>query len=287
MNKLLIDTLASDTIQELEKWWKDYRAFFEKQKITINTKQNQESFLLQRDNADDQRLKASGCDRESIPFLEVTPLYRKAEGGLLFVNCNPSGTDYSFYRNNNADPPKEIFYYDRGVGSESDGENDYFKAVREFSEKVCEKGFGNYAMIDAFPLVMQNQAVLKKAYIDAVVLGRDNPKRAEAFKALIKLFIQTIESINPKVIIITNAFVKGLFRNNPDEKNGNKLNIRLSEDIVTVDPMDKDFVCYKIKTSHNFESTVFCGGMIAGGHQMDTDSRERLIRDIKRFIGSH
>lgn len=33
-----------------------------------------------------------------------------------------------------------------------------------------------------------------------------------------------------------------------------------------------------------FATTVFCGGMIAGGHQMDTESKKRLIRDVALFM---
>lgn len=125
----------------------------------------------------------------------------------------------------------------------------------------------NYAMIDVFPIVMQNQAVLKKAF------KKENGKLRDAFNKLIDLFLDSIEQIKPKVVIVTNAFVKDLFINGFGER-------------VCVVP-DEEKVCYNIKIQGNgFATTVFCGGMIAGGHQMDTEGKKRLIRDVAYFMES-
>ena len=130
-------------------------------------------------------------------------------------------------------------------------------------------------MIDVFPIVIQNQAALKQAYIKA------KDKRKEAFDILIKRFIVSIECIQPKVIIVTNAFVKDLIRFIPDENNKNKIDIRIKS--ITVTP-DSEKVCYYLTTPSGFNTTVFCGGMIAGGHQMDTESKQRLVRDVRNYL---
>lgn len=275
MNKPDSSSLALNTLNELQRWWNNYKEVFVKGGIATKIIFNKEEVpLLQRFYVHEPQLKdGSSFNKESIPFLEITSLYRVAKNGLLFVNCNPSGTDYSFYGKKNP-YSSEVFYY-------YNDKNDYFKAVKLFSERVYEEGFTNYAMIDVFPLVMQNQAVLKKAYITAIT-GSDGGLK-DAFKSLINIFIGIIEQIQPKVIIVTNAFVKELFRNNPEENKRKKQDIRMEG--ITVSSMDENYVCYHVTTRNGFQTTVFCGGMIAGGHQMDTESKERLIREVRRFLG--
>lgn len=248
---------AYDRLNQYKEWWKQYRDSFIGKVININ----KEDFpLLQREYAKNDQLSKYSCARNSIPYMEITPLYREANDGLLFVNCNPSGTDYSYYRDNNSKPPTDFFYYDKS-------ENTYFNATEEFAKTVGGKSFENYAMIDVFPIVMQNQAVLKKAF------DKSDGKSRDAFNELIVYFLDSIERIKPKVIIVTNAFVKDLFTD-----------IFLESGLLDVIP-DDEKVCYNIKIKKSgFATTVFCGGMIAGGHQMDTESKKRLIRDVALFM---
>lgn len=245
---------ANNKLKQYKDWWEQYHDSFLNGGIEVN---KQYFPLLQRDYAEDSQLSKCSCGRNSIPYMEITPLYREANDGLLFVNCNPSGTDYSYYKEKNNEPPTDFFYYDKL-------DNTYFNATEEFAKAVGMSE--NYAMIDVFPIVMQNQAVLKKAFKE------ENEKRRDAFNKLIDLFLDSIEQIKPKVVIVTNAFVKDLFINGFDER-------------VCVVP-DEEKVCYNIKIQERFATTVFCGGMIAGGHQMDTESKKRLIRDVAYFMES-
>ena len=90
---------------------------------------------------------------------------------------------------------------------------------------------------------------------------------------MIEFFLNSIEQIKPKVVIVTNAFVKDLFT------------VVFSESgLLEVNP-DDEKVYYNIKIKKSdFPTTVFCGEMIAGGHQMDTESKKRLVRDVKYFM---
>ena len=264
MKQPMPNTFAQKRIIVLRDWWNKYGNEFVGQNVTMSIKHNLTLPLLQREYANSGQL--AGCPRTSIPFLEITPLYRVAQNGLLFVNCNPSGTDYTHYKSTNNNPPADCFLYDKQG-------NSYFNAVEEFAENLLGKGYNNYAMIDAFPIVMQNQAVIKKVFSDAYSLKNN---RFNAFEELISMFVETVEQIQPKIIIVTNAFVKDLFT----DKN-NRLRLK------NVPKMEKDNVCYRIETSNGLKSTVFCGGMIAGGHQMDTESKERMIRDIKDYLNKH
>ncbi len=249
----LFSAFANAKLEEYKSWWGEYKNEFLGHSVIVKEKNCP---LLQREYVAQSRLKICGCQRASIPCVEITPLYREAKDGLLFVNCNPSGTDYPYYQKCNGTSLEDVLCYDKP-------DNTYFKAVEEFAEKIGGKGFGNYAMIDVFPIVMQNQAVLKKAYGDA------KGRLKDAFDELIESFLDLIIQIEPKVVIVTNAFVKDLFVN---KFNGR---IRVKHD-------EKD-VCYHLGIK-KFETTVFCGGMIAGGHQMDTESKKRLIRDVALFM---
>ena len=115
--------------------------------------------MLQRNYADDSRLKLKNgdCPRDAIPCIEISPLYREAKDGILFVNCNPSGTDYEYYRDHNTSHA-DCFYY-----GEHRLNNSYFNAAEAFATAVGINN-DNFAMIDVFPIVIQNQAVLKEAY---------------------------------------------------------------------------------------------------------------------------
>lgn len=249
------NVFAEHKLNQYKDWWKQYCKEFLGQKVVVDGKN---CHSLQREYADNSQLSKYKCNSDSIPYIEITPLYRKAKDGLLFVNCNPSGTDYPYYQKHNGASPTDFFYYDRP-------DNTYFNAVVEFANGVGGKGFGNFAMIDVFPIVIQNQAVLKKAFGDAT------GDLKEAFDKLIEFFLDSIRQIKPKVVIVTNAFVKDLFEKKFDGR---------------IDAVhDDNNVCYHIEID-NFKTTVFCGGMIAGGHQMDTESKKRLIRDVNLFMKS-
>lgn len=264
---------------KLEAWWHDFKSEFVGK--TIQLGKNQLGLpLIQREYADPtvnpnaKQSTLKGCPVNAIPYIEITPLYRSLvpdKPGILFVNCNPSGTDYKHYKEyyeQNGSNTQDIFVYDKE-------DNSYFNAAKKFAKdagvSINESNLdGNYAMIDIFPLVIQNQAVLKEAYYNAT------EDRRKAFTELLNIFIDNVLQIKPKVIVATNAFVKDLLTSDKDYSL-KKLNLLKS----TYE--GDEFVRYKIEIQ-DFTSTLFCGGMIAGGHQMDTESRNRLNRDVMHFF---
>ena len=156
LQPLNLNPFAQGIKDELTAWWNAFGGDFIGQTIQL-TKDS--SFpLLQKEYAVSQG-KLPHDTNVNIPYLEVTPLYTKAQHGALFVNCNPSGTDYSYYRTYNQNNDC-CFYY-----GEFNPNNPYFQESEKFAQEV---GAQSFAMIDVFPLVMQNQAVLKKAFYDAM-----------------------------------------------------------------------------------------------------------------------
>lgn len=254
-------------------WWQTYGKAFETVTVKVDGK---DCHLTQRQYADPQ--KYLGLCVEQIPLIEITEYYRKAENGILFVNCNPSGTDYEHYGEENKSQDGFFIYKKEG--------NPYFENAESFARKV-KQGIP-YAMIDVFPLVLQNQAVLKKAISEAFPVSKRTPAKevipCDAFKAMMERFRDNVLEIKPKVIVATNAFVKDLFTCDDEKHPYSFRKLGLLDSFYQGD----DSVYYRIVIPRQgqdaFETFLFCGGMIAGGHQMDTQSKERLIRDVRHFI---
>ena len=186
----------------------------------------------------------------TIPLFEVSSFLRKPTAGrleVLFVNCNPSGTDVAYYKTHNS-AGNDFFYYDNS-------KNAYFENAESFYKELGQKD-ENYAMIDLFPIVLKEQAVLKDVY-------KQNPK---LFVPLLHVFVKAIEELQPKVIVVTNAFVRDVLKKEMSKFEENKSG-----------------VYYEMKTCA-LESVVFCGGMISGSHQMDVESKKRLIRDVRTYL---
>lgn len=258
LQPLILNPFAQGVKSELTAWWNIFGSYFIGK--TIQLTKGSSLPLLQKEYAISQG-KLPHDTNVNIPYLEITPLYTNAKHGALFVNCNPSGTDYNYYETNNQNNDV-CFYY-----GEFNPDNPYFQESEKFALEVGVKSF---AMIDVFPLVMQNQAVMKKAFYDAYSIHNN---LETAFDELLSIFIKNIEYIEPEFIVVTNAFVKDLFIK--DSSPMRKLLTSFHE--------DKNKVCYDIGIG-NFKTTLFCGGMIAGGHRMDTESRKRLTRDVRHFL---
>ena len=188
----------------------------------------------------------------TIPIFEVGRLFRKPTEGrlaVLFVNSNPSGTDNDYYESNNS-KYDDFFYYDKT-------DNPYFKSTDEFYRALGLTD-NNYAMIDLFPIVLNEQAVLKNAY----------EKNRDLFVPLIDIFVEAVEELQPQVIVVTNAFVRDVLKKEMPKFKENQTG-----------------VYYEMATDRS-ETAVFCGGMIAGRHQMDIESKKRLKRDVKKYLNA-
>lgn len=253
-----LQSFADNVFKRYQKWWDLYMNEFLGKTIQIG---KETLPLLQREYVLSKGL-LSQANSITIPCIEIDLFYRIAKDGILFVNCNPSGTDYNYYQGSNTNLPTDFFFY-------SKPDNPYFNASDEFAKAAGAQN--NYAIINTFPIVLKEQAVLKKAVYDAY---NYNNSRIPAFDELFDILLDTIVKIQPRVVVATNAFVKDLFINKISP---------LHQKIKCRPNKDPDKICYDIEIGA-FKTTLFCGGMIAGGHQMDTESKKRLIRDVKCFL---
>ncbi len=198
-------------------------------------------------------------DADYIPNIEITNKYRKTNNGLLMIGCNPSGNDYAYYRDkgNKCD----FCIYDK--------ENQYTTAIYNFANNVnCAD---NYACIDLFPIVLGEEAQLKENF--------ENDKNIQdALKALAQITFENIIEINPKVIAITDTFVRDLFT------------ISFPKLGLLEVHEDTDNVCYDInikdKEGIGHLYTIFCGAMLTGQRPMDRESRKRFEKDVRNYLNN-
>lgn len=196
-------------------------------------------------------------NQDTIPYLEITPLHKVAKNGILFINCNPAGTDSKYYKKHNQN--KEIcFYYN------NDAKKTYARLCESFAADI---NVSEYAMIDIFPIVVKEQKVIKEDF------NNPNNGRSEAYDELLDFFLKMIVEIQPKVIAVTNGFIKNLFI----DKNSS-LNKKFDKFVE-----DSEKCCYYIKIG-DFETTLFCSGMIKGQHALDSESLKRFKRDIRCYF---
>lgn len=166
------------------------------------------------------------------------------------MNCNPSGTDIRYYKKKNA-AGNDFFNYDNP-------KNPYFRSVENFYNEL-KLTADNNAMMDLFPVVVKEQAVLEKAYYAYPAF----------FTALFEIFVDAVVELQPKVITVTNAFVRELFKKEMPKYFSFKEN---------------NYGVFYEMDNPRLNTAVFCGGMIAGPHQMDVESKRRLIRDVRCYL---
>lgn len=260
-----INELKDNKINELKAWWDNNREVLLNVKISIKEQGNTTEYqLFQRKNTQD----------DTIPYLEITPLYRKADGGILFVTCNPSGTEVKQYANNT----EEIFTYENK-------NNEYWVNAESFAKRVfgdiCQDIDSKYAMIDVFPIVLQKQTVLERVF--KTMRPKDDKLKC-AFNSLIQMFLETVKAINPRVIVVANAFVRKIFM---DYLGNSKYLNYNGKTWIDIEPNKNELVCYhitRIMDDVQQKIAVFCGGAFGGRVKMDKESEKRLSRDVKYYI---
>jgi hypothetical protein len=220
------------------------------EKISIDDKYS----IFQRVNIQNGQIPASklkGCPITNIPLLEInSTLSVTPPIDLLVVNCNPSGTDYNYYT---SQTPCDVMVYSKIKG------NPYL----EWGKKLLPNK--KVVMADICQIVCQNQEIIREAIKKHKVL----------FQEMYNIFWQLVCELSPKVIVVTNAYVRDIIVSQKFLSRPEWINIT----------SDDANVRYILRCpEHDQEVVLLCGGMIAGAHQMDKDSRRRLERDIKAYI---
>ena len=238
----------------LSKYQKIYEGYLSRHKSYLEKIYIKRNYIFQRVNIQKGLIPASklkGCPPSHIPLLEInSTLSVTPPIDLLVVNCNPSGTDYDYY---SSQKPSDVMIYNKIKG------NPYL----EWGKKLLPNK--KVALADVFPIVCQNQDRIKEAV----------KMHNALFQELYDIFWQLVCELSPKAMVITNAYVRDLI---VSEKS-----LSLPKR-VTITPDDANVRYILQCPEHHREIILLGGGMIAGAHQMDKDSRRRFEKDIKANI---
>ena len=186
------------------------------------------------------------------PKIEIGDFDDTVRNGLLFVSCNPSGTDTDFYEQNNKIDYEEVIWY-----SKKKDTSGFLGALKKFAEHC---GYdGNYSKLDVFCVVKKSQDDVEDHY----------KKHKDVYEEMFDIFVSTVEKLEPKVIVVPNAFVRDLFQNDFSEKIGYD--------------KDQEPNCggHKAKFG-NHETYIFFTSMLSGVRALDVGSRELLEWAVKR-----
>ena len=188
------------------------------------------------------------------PKIEIGDFDDTIKNGLLFVSCNPSGADTKYYKSKNVNKEKVIWYKPE-KGKDTSG---FLDALETFSYHC---GYNEkYSKLDVFCIVKSKQEDVKNHY----------KRHKEIYGEMFKIFLKTVEKLQPEVIVVANAFVSDLLKNAFKDKIG------------YIDDQDSDYGGHEAKIG-DCPTYIFFTSMLSGGRALDVGSRELLAWAVKRY----
>lgn len=218
----------------IEKLFKQYEEFWEKNK-------GKDAFDNFFDNFS-----------EYAPKIEIGDFDDTVRNGLLFVSCNPSGADIEYYKEKNKNK-EDVIWYKPEDGKDTSG---FLGALKEFA------GESVYSKLDVFCVVKKEQKEVRGHY----------KKHQEIYKEMFKIFVSTVEKLEPEIIVVANAFVRDLFQKDFIGKSGYEYE----------DKQDSDYGGHNAKFG-NHDTYIFFTSMLSGGRALDVGSREVLKWAVERY----
>ena len=270
-------------LSDYQKFWASNRPKFVKEEIVI--KKGTKVYLCERDHIFVHGYRSSKgvpspCISKSIPYIEISN--KQVKGApILFVGMNPSGADVCYYSTNNTSGD-EVFTYC--------GSSPYYQAMQDFANEcitagVCKchgyldaSGNVKYSEIDIFGIVQGTQKVIVKHFLD-------NP---ELYVKMFELFLRTIVELNPKLIIVANAFVRRLLMRGNDSKdvliNKKYDNFYFNGSIRRyILERDNLYGGYKLVIGDK-EFYLYFSCMLSGQRAIDLGNRENLIWLVRNYL---
>lgn len=224
-----------------------------------------------------QHFRKRQRNMQMIPCIEISSKIF-TNSPILFVGMNPSGADIKHYHDNNK-KPDEVYIY-RGKSS-------YYEAMHDFANKCLKKGVndevpfdGEYSVLDLFGIVQSTQKEIQNDFL----------KYPSKYAKMFDLFLKYVEMVNPKVIIVANAFVRRVLRdkylNVNDDKKYGTFYYNLSGNLK-----------YKLEDNHDYGGYTFTingasfqlyfSSMLSGQRALDIGSRENLIWLVSNFLSNN
>jgi hypothetical protein len=161
------------------------------------------------------------------------------------------------------------------------GYQSYFKIFEEISSRIEKRNedYFSWTHYDVLPFREVNQKKITKFLNKSI-----NDQINKIIENFIKLSKEIIEKSDPKIIIVSNAYVRSLFGYYDDDIN-NKKNISIIPKMF-VTKFDDKFGTHKIddKNSPLDGKFVFFTSMLSGQRALDIGSRDRLIWHINHCL---
>lgn len=214
---------------------------------------------------------------------ELAPLFYNEfkREGLLFVGCNPSFPEgalatrlrrkfpevpelRSFFNWSNVRDNRAIIDELLKIEVDVRGSNEqkhyrYFTPLIDMAKDV---GFeGKWEHVDVFLIRHTSQGEFKKKIEINGKLNEFGQKQLDIFKSV-------LSAIDPKIIVVSNAYVSELMKRK--ECFGDKLEL------------DSDRGWHNLSLEKNNPTPIFFSSMISGQRALDVESRRRLTWHIKK-----
>jgi hypothetical protein len=203
-----------------------------------------------------------GFEYRNSPIL---PLTVKKEA-LLFIGINPS-----YSKSNNQLLENRVAFYPQPWDNQTD--NPYFKRFKEIAAycDCCE-----WSHLDLLFIRETDQNVIKGLMYDK--------QGIDFINAQLKISFEIINSVCPKVIVVSNALAAEFFgKMKKEHKNAAFEKIWMGYNLDFDTDFDNNLGSYKISINGK-ETPIIFSGMLSGQRALDIGSFERLKWQIKRIL---
>ena len=231
-------------------------------------------WLLERNRYSSNGDKSNKGNENFIPRIEISNrMYEKSP--ILFVGMNPSGADCDHYKDyceyhEESEIPNVFIYC---------GDSPYYETMKKFASECLEETVeeGNvshkYSELDLFGIVQSTQAVIQEHFL----------QYPQHYVAMFDLFLKYVKIINPKVIIVANAFVHKVLQ--MAKEHGQKFNSFYEDsgkarfNLIN----NTHFGGYRFSIDI-FETQLYFSSMLSGQRALDLGSRENLVWLVRNYL---
>lgn len=210
-----------------------------------------------------QRERIEKEDKEFFTILSRGMLYPRefTKERVVFLGINPSfreGKDRGFGFN-------EIVYEEEIFKKDANDMYVFFK--------VFEKAFSNlpWTHFDMLPFREKNQKLISK-YFD-----KKTPIITDLLSKFVTISKEIIEESNPKLLIVSNAYVRNMFSFGGSDENPNPWQVFKTE-------FSSEIGTHLITEGKLKNTPVFFTSMLSGQRAMDVGSRQRLDWHIRMIL---
>ena len=240
-------------------------------------------WLLERNRYSSNGDKSNKGNENFIPRIEISNrMYEKSP--ILFVGMNPSGADYDHYMaycmHHKREAIPDVFIYC--------GDSPYYETMEKFASECLEETVeeGNvshkYSELDLFGIVQSTQAVIQEHFL----------QYPQHYVAMFDLFLKYVKIINPKVIIVANAFVRKILLRDKDLK----LDTTKYKDFYGDNRKSKFKIEEKVNDNYgghtftinteggSYTTQLYFSSMLSGQRALDLGSRENLVWLVRNYL---